>query len=87
MRKPRSEVDFETPVVEYETPRRETAPPNAFDAGHCWCGKRIHGCTGNPTLVRIIDAVTTVYVCPHGRDETSITPKLHEAARKAGLVS
>lgn len=83
----RGEVEFETPVVEYETPVRRLRPPDTFDAGYCWCGKAIGGCKGDPTLVRKIDAVTTVYVCPHGRDETSVKPRVFEAAKKAGLVS
>lgn len=81
------EVSFETPVVEYERPVAKKPVPNIFDAGWCWCGKRVPGCTGNPTLVRKIDAVSIVYVCPNGRDETSIKPRLFEAAKKAGLVS
>lgn len=82
------EVSFETPMVEQvEKPVSRKPARNTFDAGWCWCGKRVPGCTGNPTLVRKIDAVSIVYVCPHGRDETSIKPRLFEAAKKAGLVS
>lgn len=91
---PSGDVQFEAPTVEFETPVAEVEKPvsrkparNTFDAGWCWCGKRVPGCTGNPTLVRKIDAVSIVYVCPHGRDETSIKPRLFEAAKKAGLVS
>jgi hypothetical protein len=91
VRKPRHEseheIDYEVPEVEYEAPVRETRPRDSFDAGHCWCGKRIAGCTGNPTKVIRLDAVSTVYVCPNGRDETQITKELYEAAKKAGLVS
>ena len=87
MRKPRNEIDFETNEIEYETPVRESRVRDTFDAGWCWCGKRVPGCTGNPTRVLHVDAVSTVYYCPNGRDETQIDKKLFEAAKKAGLVS
>jgi hypothetical protein len=77
------EVDYEVHAVEYETPVR---PSNEFDAGHCWCGKQRSDCKGNPTRVIKLDTVSTMFVCPFGRDETQISPKVFEAARKAGLV-
>ena len=81
------EIDYEVSEVEYETPVRESRVRGTFDAGWCWCGKRVPGCTGNPTRVLRVDAVSTVYYCPNGRDETQIDKKLFEAAKKAGLVS
>lgn len=86
------EVDYETAVVEkYEIPTQNVGTyktsADTFDADYCWCGKRVPGCNGNPTRVVKLDAKNQMFVCPYGRDETSVKPKLFDLARKAGLVS
>ena len=93
MRGSKREVEYEAPTVEYETPSSaepetpRAKPSNAFDPGYCWCGKRVLGCTGNPTKVNVYGPKAVMFICPTGRDESSITKELYELARKAGLVS
>ena len=84
-----SEVDYETPAVEFETPRRETktAASSTCAPGFCWCGKKAPGCDGSPTTVTNLWGDQYLYVCPNGRDRTSVDRKVFEAAVDAGLVS
>lgn len=80
------EVQFEAPEVDFETPARVTHP-DSFDPGECWCGKKRPGCTGNPTVVRHLWGKQYQFVCPFGRDRSSVESKVFEAAKRAGLVS
>lgn len=101
MKKKKREIEYEVNGVEYETPvlepesgsyehdlcSEEVAPKTDFDAGYCWCGKKMRGCKGNPTkLLRNQNGVLQ-FVCPFSSRMASAPAKVFETARKAGLLT
>lgn len=90
MKKKKREIEYEWHEVEYETPVREEVGlvlKTDFDAGYCWCGKKMRGCKGNPTkLLRNQNGVLQ-FVCPFSSRMASAPAKVFETAREAGLLT
>jgi len=97
MSKDKDEVEYETPTLEYETPKKKKRDKPAeyqqggIDAflqelGGCWCGKNVPGCDGSGSRVTNLWGKHYNYTCPNGKNNTRVNPTIRQAAINAGLV-
>ncbi len=83
-RTPRYETADATPS---EKPKRTRRRKDTFShAGGCWCGKGKAGCDGTPTTVRILSDGVPLFICPFGRDNSSVPAAVRAGAVEAGII-